>query len=173
MTRRTRFRPATLAVVLAPVLGLGVALAGCGRDGFPDRTARVTDGARTITFQVESCGRDGRTVYVLGRTPDGQVLQAVVGVRADHRTGVVASSGLTVGDRARDRGAFGAEAWTRRGQDGPPPGRITSAAVRGARIQLAGGLVPLDATGHPAAGSEPSAFTLDARCDQHDEGSGG
>ena len=55
------------------------------------------------------------------------------------------------------------------------PGSITSAVLRGARIQVAGRLEPLDAsTGLPIAASvdqaRPVPFRLDARCDETSSG---
>lgn len=164
-----------------------VSLVGCSRNEFEDRTARLTVGDTTSTVQLDSCGLDGTTVFIVGRAPGDVVLQAVVGVEDDGRTGVVTSTGLTVegggwlqeapnsGVLADSVGASGAESWERRGQTGRPPGSITSADVRGARIQVAGELEPLDVTtGRPIASSPDDArslpFRLDARCDDPSPG---
>ena len=167
-----------LVGVLVMLVG---ALAGCGGDDeFEDRTAKVTIYKRTNTFEITSCGLDQETVFVVGRAQDGSILQAVVGVTfADETTdgdasdgasspdedGVPASSGLTVGDEGSTFGAFGAESWSRRGEAGAAPGLIGSARVRGARIQMAGQLVPFDDEDQPVEGQAPVDFELDARCD--------
>jgi hypothetical protein len=85
--------------VAVALLGLAlVAGAGCanGSGGFPDRTARVTIGGVTTTFTVVSCGLDHQTAFVVGHAPNGSIVQAVIGVAADHHTGVPASTGITV-----------------------------------------------------------------------------
>lgn len=168
------------AVVSAVVL---LAAVGCSRDEFEDRTAQLTVGGTTSTLEIDSCGLDGTTVFIVGRSPGDVVLQAVVGVDADGETGVAASTGLTVegGGWANEApnsavladslGASGAESWERRGQSGRAPGEITSAVVRGARIQVEGRLEPLDVTtGRPIATTDADArlldFRLDARCDE-------
>lgn len=146
------------------------ATVGCSREpAFEDRTARVTVDGETTTFQVDGCGLDGTTVFVLGRTDDGEVLQAVVGVEADGETGVPASTGLTVTQSDPPVAAFGAEAWARRRQDGPAPGTITSARVKGARIQSAGEAQPTDIDEQPTSAAVVP-FSLDARCDERDDG---
>lgn len=157
---------------LRPAAPLVVAVAlvvGCGREpAFPDRTARVTLDGQVTTFQVDGCGRDGETVYVVGRTDDGQVLQAVVGVEGDGATGVPASTGVTVTvGEGGGVAAFGAEAWARRGQEGDPPGAVAGARVRGARIQAEGRAQPLDGRDRPRPGPWVP-LALDARCDQRD-----
>ena len=173
--RRARRVPALAScAVSTTVLALAL-VAGCGRDEFDDRTARVALGGRTTTFELDSCGLDGTTAYVVGRSDDGTVLQAVVGVEGDDgTTGVPASTGLTVAPRDTDAMvAFGAEAWTRRGESGEPPGRITSARIRGSRIQAEGEAVPVDDDGRPLdrpATANPVDVSLDARCDDPDEG---
>lgn len=147
-----------------------VGLAGCGREpGFEDRTARVIIDGDTTTYEVDGCGLDGQTVFVLGRADDGRVLQAVVGVETDGQTGVTASTGMSVTDGKDPVSAFGAEAWARRGRDGEAPGAISSARVRGARIQASGRAQRTEPGGHPTAAGAV-AFTLDARCDQRDGG---
>lgn len=183
-----------LGVGLAVVVLAGPLLGGCGRKEFADRTARVTVDGATTEYQVDSCGRDQSTVFVVGRADGGRILQAVVGLRPDNRTGIPASTGITLtgvevartsttssaatGSAASgssvpavaELAAFGAESWARRGETGDPPGRIASARVRGSRIQVSGDLEP--APSPDAAGSaEPVRipFTLDARCDRTDD----
>lgn len=155
------------AFLVALVLASGVA-SGCSREpAFEDRTARVTVDGDTTTFEIDSCGKDGETVFVVGRTTDGAVLQAVVGVEDDGETGVPASTGLTVTEVDRPVSAFGEEAWARQRETGAPPGEIRTARVRGARIQAAGEAQPVDVAGDPTS-ADPVPFTLDARCDADD-----
>lgn len=148
------------------VVVAGVALGGCGRNDFEDRTAKVTIDSRTTTYQLASCGLDGSTLFVVGRSDEGAVLQAVVGLD-DEQGGVTESSGLTISrpDDDGDLAAFGPESWERRGEAGDPPGEIRRAALRGSRIQLSGRSVPVDGDGVPSANGADVAFTLDARCD--------
>ena len=152
------------AVGLTALLLAGPAV-GCSREpAFEDRTARVTLDGDTTTFTVDSCGKDGETVFVVGRTDDGAVLQAVVGVEDDGETGVPDSTGFTVTEVDRPVSAFGEEAWARQGEVGEPPGEVRSARVRGARIQSSGEAQPVDVTGEPTTG-DPVPFAFDARCD--------
>ncbi|HEX7131561.1 MAG TPA: hypothetical protein VF228_03255 [Iamia sp.] len=145
------------------------AVAACGREpAFPDRTARVTVGDRTTTYTVDACGLDGQTFRLAARAESGAILQAAVGVEADGETGVPESTGLTVyGGDEGDLAAFGAEAWARRGEDGDAPGAITSARIRGARIQASGEAAVVDADDVPT-GDQLLAVSLDARCDAED-----
>jgi hypothetical protein len=149
---------------------LGGALAGCGIGEFEDRTAVVEVDRSTRTFEVDSCGLDGRTVFLVARDDDGTILQAVVGLEDDSDDGIVASTGVTIDadpDRLDTRSAaFGPEAWARRGETGAPPGRIDSARLRGSRIQFDGQLVALDAFDDPVPGAELQPFSVDARCDE-------
>jgi hypothetical protein len=97
----------------------------------------------------------------------------VMGLEEDDQTGIPASTGLTVdldptSTETRVAG-FGAEAWERRGSSGPPPGTISSARLRGSRIQYSGTVVPVDAQDRPVPDGEPVAFSLDARCDEVEE----
>ena len=170
-------RPRWLVAVASLVL---VLLAGCGRGEFADRRAEVDIGGRTTTYTLDTCGLDGQTLFVVGRSTGGDVLQAVVGVEKDGSTGVPRSTGLTVTDDGRQLSAFGPESWQRRGESGPAPGRITGAALRGSRIRASGDLAVEDVstvgTGLDGGGatdggtstggaSQMVSFTLDARCD--------
>lgn len=156
---------------LAALAVLLVAAGACGREpAFEDRTAEVTLDGRTTTFTIDTCGLDGRTAFVVGRSDDGDVVQAVVGVEDDGETGVPASTGISViADDGSAHAAFGAESWTRRGGEGDPPGAIDSARVRGARIQAEGRAEPVDGDDRPTGG-EAVDLVLDARCDADDEG---
>lgn len=153
-----------VATALAVLTG-----AGCSRNEFEDRTAKVTIDGRTTIYQLDSCGLDGSTLFVVGRSTGGAVLQAVVGLDGDGSTGVTRSTGLTVTDGGVDFGAFGAESWERRGESGDPPGRISQANLRGSRIQVAGRFGTLAAEGAPSVQGGRIEFSLDARCD--DQGS--
>jgi len=162
--------------------------ASCSRNDFTDHTAKVTIDGKTATYKVDSCGLDQRTVFVVARDRSGAVLQAVVGVQKDHETGVPSRTGLTVSSpsgweneapnegviRSVDLGAFGPGSWQLRKGLGSAPGTITSARIRGSRIQVAGSLEQLDDAGTSVADSvgEPKRypFKIDARCDAKDQG---
>ena len=155
------------------VLGAVVVMsAGCSRNEFDDRTAVVTVDGRSTTFQVDTCGLDATTVFVVGRSAKGGVVQAVVGVEADGQTGVVVSTGITVGPEGAELAAFGDESWQRRGESGAAPGRIDAAQVRGSRIQVSGRLVQSEAASGTGIAPSPArsvAFSFDARCDEKDQ----
>lgn len=157
-----------LALVLAGCCAL--ALTACGGDEFEDRTATVDIGGRITTFTLDACGLDESTLFVVGRSSGGDILQAVIGLEDDLATGAVESTGLTVIDEGNDLAAFGPEAWDRRGGTGPPPGEITDASLRGSRLQAQGALVTIDdpAVGAPTLGIQTLPFTFDARCDDQD-----
>ena len=148
------------------MLALVPVAAGCGGDEFADRTARIDLRGRTTTYEVDDCGLDGQTLFVVARSPGGSVLQAVVGLRADDRTGIPASTGLTFSDDGDDYAAFGAESWSRRSGSGRAPGRITEAALRGSRIQVSGLVEQVDDQDRPDEPPLTTPFSLDARCDE-------
>ncbi|MFN8017457.1 MAG: hypothetical protein U0P45_04965 [Acidimicrobiales bacterium] len=166
MARSVRRILAVAATVLVSIGGLG----GCGRHEFEDRTAIVTVGDARTSFSLDDCGRDGQTIYVVGRADDGSMFQAVMGLRKDKVTAVERSTGFTLDadpQRSDTRvGAFGVEAWERKGGTGAAPGRIDSARLRGSRIQFDGQAVPLDASDREVPGAEPAHFSFDARCDR-------
>lgn len=147
-----------------------VLLAACGRNEFEDRSAVVVLGGERSAYEVDSCGLDGRTVFLVAHGSDGAVLQGVMGVRKDHKTGIRASTGLTVDLEPTSTetrvAAFGAESWARRRSTGSPPGTITSARLRGSRIQFAGTVVPVDANDVVRPDGTPQRFSVDARCDR-------
>jgi len=154
-------------LVSSLLVGL-VGLAGCGGE-FEDRTAVVEIGGSRQTYQVDSCGLDGETVFLVARAPDGSVVQGVLGLADDGATGVTPSTGLTI-DLKPDTddtrvAAVGQEAWERRGAAGPPPGAIAAARLRGSRLQFDGEVVDVDAFDRPVPGAEPQPFSVDARCD--------
>lgn len=161
------------SLALLGLSALVVALAGCSKDEFPDRTAVVKVGGSSQTYEVHSCGLDGQTVFVVARAPDGAVLQGVMGLRKDDKTGIRRSTGMTIDlDPASDStrlAAFGAESWERRGSTGSAPGTITSARLRGSRIQVAGDAVPVDPDDVPVPRAPSQRFSIDARCDEVDD----
>lgn len=156
--------------VAVPAAGL----AGCAKSEFEDRTANIAVGGSSQTYRIDSCGLDGETVFLVARSDDGAIVQGVMGLEDDDRTGIPESTGLTVdldADSEDTRvAAFGAEAWERRGSSGPPPGSISSAKLRGSRIQFSGTVVPVDADDAPVADGRSDSFSVDARCDAVDEG---
>lgn len=161
-----------LAIAAAVAMALAVALTGCARDEFEDRTAVVSVGGSRQTYEVDACGLDGQTIFLVARADDGAIVQGVVGLEDDDQTGVPESTGVTVDldPRSEDTrvAAFGAESWERRGSVGPPPGSISSARLRGSRIQFSGEVVPVDAKDVPLPDGAPQRFTVDARCDEVD-----
>lgn len=156
------------AVVAVVVAVAAVGLGGCSKDEFPDRSAVVEVGDRTIRFEIASCGLDGTTAFIAARSDGGAVLQAVVGVdETDHETGIPSYSGITISDGDTEQGAFGAGAWEVRGKSGEPPGTVTTARIGGARIQATGRVVLLDEIGNPTGTDDDGVdFSLDARCDE-------
>src|SRR3954470_13127929 len=146
-------RRRSLAVLVPALLAVAVGLPGCGnKSTFTDRTARVTVSGRTTELTVDSCGRDDRTVFVVARSDDGQVLQEVVGLKADRKTAVPRATGFTLLRRDGDLGAFGKVSWVARGESGTPPGTITSARLIGARIQVGAIAQPIDEHDQPTTG---------------------
>ena len=159
-----------LVLLVAGALALLGATAGCSKDEFEDRTAVITVGGSSQTYEVDACGLDGQTVFVVARADDGAIAQGVMGLEDDDETGVPASTGITVdldpGSDDTRVAAFGEEAWERRGSTGEAPGTIASAKLRGSRIQFSGEVVPVDADDVPVPDAEASTFSLDARCDE-------
>lgn len=159
---------------VALILGIG-GLAGCAKGPeFQDRTARLTLGTDTESYTLDSCGLMGETIFVVGRSDAGAIIQLVMGMEDDAKTAVLASSGFTVdldptGDDSR-LSAFGQEAWERRSSSGRAPGEITSARLRGSRIQMSGNAVPLDGQDRIEVGGEPQQFSFDGRCDEREQG---
>jgi hypothetical protein len=155
---------------LALVAGLIVGGSSCSKDEFADRSAVVAVGGSEQTYEVESCGLDEQTVFVVARADDGAVFQGVMGLEDDDATGIPASTGITVDLDATSEdtrvAAFGAESWERRGSAGAPPGSISSAKLRGSRIQIAGEVVPVDPDDAPVPDGKAEPFTVDARCDE-------
>ncbi|MCU1371479.1 MAG: hypothetical protein JWO77_2673 [Ilumatobacteraceae bacterium] len=163
----------SLAVGAALATVLVGTLAGCGKDEFEDKTAVVRVGGSSQTYSVDSCGLDKQTVFVVARADDGAIVQGVMGLEDDDKTGVPASTGITIDldPSSEDTrvAAFGVESWERRGSNGKAPGTIAAAKLRGSRIQFSGDVVPVDANDVPIPDGEPQRFSLDARCDQVEE----
>lgn len=143
---------------------------GCSRDGFEDRTAVVKAGDERVRFQVDSCGLDGSTLFVVGRSGQGEILQAVVELEDDASTGIPEGTGFTVDVGEDTLGAFGSTAWTLRAGRGAAPGSISWSRLRGARIQIAAEAEGVDADGRPVddPSSSPVRVEMDARCDERD-----
>ncbi len=169
MTRPPLVARTLVAVVVAAAAVVG---ASCSRNEFDDRTATVTVDGRVTRLAVDSCGLDERTLFVVGRADDGSTVQVVVGLEDDRTTGVVDSTGLTFDADGLSLGAFGTEAWSRRGRTDAAPGTIRSAGLRGSRIQVGAEVVALTAEGGAEAGGEPVDLSFDARCDRRDEAEG-
>ncbi|MGN6696430.1 MAG: hypothetical protein ACTHN0_19785, partial [Aquihabitans sp.] len=125
------------------------------------------------SYEVDSCGLDHQTVFVVARADDGAIVQGVMGLEDDDKTGIPASTGISIDlDPSSDAtrvAAFGAEAWERRGSTGTPPGSISAARLRGSRIQFSGTAVPVDADDVAIPSGAPQPFSLDARCDAAEE----
>lgn len=153
-------------IALVTAVGLGA----CSRDDFGDRTAVVSAGDRTVDFTIDSCGLDGSTLFVVGRSDAGEILQAVIALADDGASGDPAATGVTFDVGVDTYGAFGPTAWSRRAGAGAVPGHISWARLRGARIQFAGEADPVDEDGRAVTGggAEPVRFDVDARCDERD-----
>ncbi len=158
------------AGVVSGVLVAGAV--GCSREQFEDRTAVVTVDGDVVNFQVDSCGLDEDTLFVVGRSKRGEVLQAVVGLEGDGATGDPAATGFTVDVGPDTYAAFGPRSWSRRSGRGEAPGSITEARLRGSRIQVTARAESVEAEGAPLAAPGPSVadvrVEMDARCDQRD-----
>jgi hypothetical protein len=166
-------RQAALGAVglVAWLVTVAVTLAGCGdRTDFADRTAVAVVGDDTVRFTVDACGLDDDTLFVVGRSTEGEVVQAVVALRDDGTTGEPAGTGLTVDVGTTTYAAFGDDAWALRRGQGPVPGSIDRAARRGARIQVGGVAELVDDDGRPAGRgvNDEVAFSFDARCDERE-----
>lgn len=166
-------RPARVIAVAVSTVALLSASPGCSRTEFQDRTAEVTLGDTLITFDLEACGLDGTTVFLVGRGAGGSVLQMVMEVEDDGSSGVVDGTGLSVDRGSQFHEAFGPAAWKARGESGPAPGSIAWARLRGSRIQAGGTLeAGVSATSSVPADALPDdtdvPFTVDARCDLQD-----
>lgn len=130
----------------------------------------VKAGDESVLFQVDSCGLDGSTLFVVGRSGQGEILQAVVELEDDDSSGVPEATGFTVEIGDDTLGAFGPTAWTLREGQGAAPGSISWSRLRGARIQIAAEAEGVDAEGRPVndPSSSPVRVEVDARCDERD-----
>ena len=94
---------------------------------------------RTLDFVVDSCGIDGRTVFVVGRPADStadpgqQILQAAVGFADQRHQDIdLDAVAVTVDLSATDRvGAIGPESLDRLGGTPPAPGTDRVSATAG------------------------------------------
>lgn len=150
------------------VVAVALVAVGCTEDRFEDHTAVVVVDGVTTTFTLDTCGLDDTTVFVVGRSTGGAVLQVVMGVNEDdHEEAIPDLTGISVTDGEGDRQAFGPDAWLVRDESSPAPGRIDEARVRGARIQVEGAFETSAPSGTPGdTPGSPTPFTFDARCDQ-------
>ena len=160
----------TLAVAALALMSVVAPLTGCSRDDFEDRTAEVTVGEEKLRFRLDSCGLDESTLFVVGRSDEGEVLQAVVGLEGDGSTGDPRATGLTVDVGDASYAAFGESSWELRDGDGSAPGTISWSRLRGARIQISAEADPVDDQGMPLSdpGADSVRIDVDARCDERD-----
>jgi len=150
-----------LASVVAAVMFAGVGLVGCGGAEFEDRTAEVSLGETSISFDLVSCGLDGSTVFLVGRGGGASILQVVMELDDDASTGLVEATGVSVDRAGEFHEAFGEQSWRARGETGDPPGVIESAQLRGSRVQIEGRAAS-------SKGGTPLDLSVDARCDLKD-----
>lgn len=135
-------------------------LAGCSTgDGLEPLQARVRTPDQQATVDIDGCGRDG-DVIVLGASSASVLVQLLLVLDGDDV--VLDASGLTVtlGDRGT-LGAGDAEVIEAEG----PSGTITSARVRGDRIDVVADARPIT-TGSDLA---PGEVELAARCTADEE----
>ena len=164
---------------------LAVALVGCGSDELADRTGRIELIGRTAELEIDSCGIDtdgpvvaddgvdasqraAGTVFAVGRSQSGDVVQVVLELAEDSEEGaVLAATGVSFDFDGSSFGAFGPAAWRAREGKGVAPGEITSARVRGSRIQVSGEVQRLQGEGDEVSSvvPNPMKFSFDARCD--------
>ena len=152
---------------------LALAGSGCGKkpSGPDDRTASVRIDGRTRDFVIDSCGIDGRTVFVVGRPADGGdepgqvILQAVVGfIDREHQEIDLDAVAVTVDLSESERiGAIGPESLERLGGTPPAPGTIESAQRRGSRITIRAEAehLTMDNSG---TGTSAGQLIVDTRC---------
>jgi hypothetical protein len=183
---------AVVAIALAAI----VVGSGCRTPGGPAAdTARVTVDDRTLTMELEDCGRDGETVFVLAEG-DGAVLQLVVEVEAStdgdgegdgegsggegdesegdgdaverpavRHDGVGLSLVFENGDAI---GAFGEETADRAGVRGGATGSVDSARLDGSRIRVGVETEVLDGSNR-GTGERGGRVTVDANCPDPDD----
>jgi hypothetical protein len=165
MRRRTeRGRVRVLTLVVAG------ALTACrGPNGPSPDTAMLTVDDRDFTVELESCGRDGDTVFVLG-DGDGAVLQLVLEVEGegagDGEEPIVRDGGVgfsLVFDDGEAIGAFGEVAAVGAGVPGGATGSIDSTSIDGSRIRVGGDAEVLDAANR-GTGEPGGRVTIDANC---------
>lgn len=155
------------------VAALAAVAAGCRDPSGPSAdTALVTVDDRRLTVELESCGRDGDTVFVLGEG-DGAVLQLVLevddgedGANGELELPAVRDGGVgfsLVFDDGEAIGAFGELALAGAGVAGGEVGSIDSARIDGSRIRVGGDTEALDAS-NQGTGEPGGRVTIDANC---------
>jgi hypothetical protein len=149
-------------------------IAGCrGPSGPPPDTALVTVDDRDLTVELESCGRDGDTVFVLGEG-DGAVLQLVLEVEGDGGDGeapIVRDGGAGFSllfDDGDAIGAFGELTAIGAGVPGGATGSIDSTRIDGSRLRVSGDTEVLDAANR-GTGEAGGRVTIDANCPDRSE----
>jgi hypothetical protein len=149
----------SLAVVLAA--------AGCRAPSGPaTNTAEVAVGGDDHTVRLESCGRDGSTIFLLGEG-DGVVLQVAIEVEGEpgEETAETSGVGLSVVFEEDDRamGAFGSDAAERADIPGTPPGTVDSVRIDGSRVRISAQAEVLDGDNR-GTGEAAGQLTVDANC---------
>jgi hypothetical protein len=169
----------TATVVAAAIVALVGSSVGsaCRAPGGPSPdTALVTVDDRDLTIELESCGRDGGTVFVLGEG-DGAVLQLVLEVEGADEPDLSDDDGEDGGVTVLDGGvgfslvfeegeaigAFGERAAEGAGVPGGPTGSIASARIDGSRIRVSGQADVLDAA-NQGTGEPGGRVSIDANC---------
>lgn len=134
---------------------LAVVLAGCSTgDGLEPLQVRLETPDRRTTLDIDGCGRDD-DVIVLGASSASVLVQLLLVL--DGEDVDLEASGVTV--TLADRGALGAgDADAIQAE--APPGTITSARVRGDRIDVVADARPVTA----GSDLEPGELRLSARC---------
>jgi hypothetical protein len=161
---------------------------GCRTAGGPAAdTARVTVDDRALTMELQSCGRDGDTVFVLAEGDDA-VLQLVVEVEGDDEgDGGEGDGGEGDGGEGDDErverpavrpdgvgfslvfedgeaiGAFGENTADRAGVAGGATGSIDTARIDGSRIRVEVETEVLDGSNR-GTGEPGGRVTIDANC---------
>jgi hypothetical protein len=149
----------SLAVVLAA--------AGCRAPSGPaTNTAEVAVGGDDHTVRLESCGRDGAMIFLVGEG-NGVVLQVAIEVEGERgeETAETSGAGVSVVFEEDDRavGAFGADAAERAGVPGDPPGTIESVRIDGSRVRISAQAEVLDRDNR-GTGEAAGRLTVDANC---------
>lgn len=157
--RRHRLFGALLSMAVAAAAGL----TGCSTDEAPDTdTAELTVDGSASEVSLTACGLDGRTVFLVGRSSDGLVLQAVIGLDEDDEADLAATA-VTVDRDGAISAAAGADAAPGLQLTGPAPGEIRSASLEGDRVRMTADLERVT-NGRRSTGDVAGELRLDARC---------